>query len=113
MALHSSSEHEYVTDSEAMTRQRVAETTAGQLEERGIPLTGDESEEELALLAEAVEAFERAVARRGGDSYTNSPRSSEPDDTALVLPKQSRDESTTEYARRIRNTAERLETASE
>jgi hypothetical protein len=113
MALHSSSEHENAGDSEAVTRQRAAATTAGQIEERGIPLTGDESEEELALLAEAVERFERAVARRGGDSYTNSPRSSAPDDTELVLPKQSRDETTTEYARRIRNTAERLESASE
>ena len=92
----------------AASRYRAAATTAGQLEERGITLAGDESAEELAQIAEAVEAFEKALSRAGGDSYTNSPTSSQPDDPAMVLPTRSSGEPVGEYTRRIRSAAARL-----
>src|SRR5688500_12046233 len=61
-------------------RERVAENVAGQLRQRGADVRGDESEDELANLLTAVQRFERARSERGGDSFTNTPESTRPDD---------------------------------
>ena len=89
-------------------RARVARNVAAQLTQRGAGLTGDESPDDLVTLLEAVDRFEAARRARGGDSFTNSPDSSDPDDPELVLPRRQPDEDAGSYASRIRAAAERL-----
>src|SRR5689334_827131 len=57
-------------------RAAVREELAGRLAERGVELTGDESDEQVVRLLDAVEDFERARAMLGGDSMVNEPQSS-------------------------------------
>lgn len=78
------------------------------LEGRGVRLTGDETDEELADLWSAVDRFESVVEARGADTMTNTPESADPDDPALVLPERRAGESAAEYTRRIVEAARRL-----
>ena len=48
------------------------------------------------------------VEARGGDTFTNAPDSSEPDNPAFVLPERSAREPVAAYVRRINEAAERL-----
>ena len=89
-------------------RARVARNVADQLAQRGVDLTGGESPDELLMLLEAVDRFEAARRARGGDSFTNAPDSSDPDDPELVLPRRQPDEGADSYASRIRGAAARL-----
>jgi hypothetical protein len=84
---------------EEQTRAR--EHTEDILARRGILLTGNETDDELADLWSAVERFESLVEARGGDTMTNSPNSTEPDNPAFVLPERKARESAPEYTRRI------------
>jgi hypothetical protein len=78
------------------------------LARRGVLLSGDETDDELADLWSAVERFESTVEARGGDTMTNAPDSSEPDNPAFVLPERRARESAGDYARRILQAAEDL-----
>jgi hypothetical protein len=89
-------------------RERASDIARSRLRDREVPLTGEESSDELADILAAVEEFEAAVARRGGDSFTNAPDSDDPDDAEFVLPKRAVDEGAESYARRIRHTARKL-----
>jgi hypothetical protein len=60
-------------------------------------------------LLSAVEAFEAAVARRGGDSMSNAPDSADPENQAFVLPKRRGDEDIGDFTRRLHAEAARLE----
>lgn len=82
-------------------QSRAREHTADILARRGILLTGEETDEELADLWSAVEGFESMVEARGGDTMTNSPTSAEPDNPAFVLPERRARESARDYTRRI------------
>ena len=90
-------------------QQRAAESIAGWLVERDVVLTGAESDEQLVTLLDAVEAFERAVAERGGDSMTNALDSADPDFDAYVLPRRRDDEGADAYIDRVRKATEALE----
>lgn len=87
---------------------RAREHTEDLLARRGVLLTGDESDEELADLWSAVERFESLVEARGGDTMTNAPDSSEPDNPAFVLPERRARESAAQYTRRILEAAAEL-----
>lgn len=89
-------------------RRRTREELEARLRERRIPLTGDESDEEVLLILNAVETFEGRLAQLGEDSFVNTPESSQPDDAELVLPKRTDDEPAAVYAARIVAAAERL-----
>jgi hypothetical protein len=78
------------------------------LGQRGVLLFGDETDEELADLWSAVDRFESVVESRGGDTFTNSPDSSEPDNPAFVLPERAAREPVRAYVRRINEAAEAL-----
>jgi hypothetical protein len=80
----------------------------GQLAERGVIVRADDGGEALEELLSAVQHFERERARLGGDSFTNSLLSSDPDDPTLVLPRRENGESAADYAARVRRAAERL-----
>lgn len=85
-----------------------AETLAGQLEQRGVRLFGNEAPAELGDIADEVDRFEGAVAALGGDSMRNAPDSALPENPRLVLPRRHDDESVVRYAARINAATERL-----
>jgi hypothetical protein len=91
-------------EEQSRAREHAAEILAG----RGVLLTGDETNDELADLWSAVEHFESVVEARGGDTMTNSPDSAEPDNPAFVLPERKARESAGDYARRILQAASEL-----
>jgi hypothetical protein len=82
-------------------QERAREHAADILGRRGVLLFGDESDDELADLWSAVDRFEAMVEARGGDTMTNSPDSSEPDNPAFVLPERHARESAADYTHRI------------
>jgi hypothetical protein len=87
---------------------RAREHNLDVLGQRGVRLFGDETDEELADLWSAVDRFEFAVEARGGDTFTNSPDSSEPDNPDFVLPERKAGEPVAAYVRRILDAADRL-----
>lgn len=89
-------------------RERVRAELEGRLVESGVELSGSENEGQIVALVEAVEEFEMARSRAGGDSFVNRADSSQPDDPMLVLPRRRGDESADHYATRIRDAARRL-----
>lgn len=92
----------------AEERRRTREELESRLRERRIELAGDESDDDVMLIVNAVERFEGRVAQLGEDSFVNTPESSEPDDRELVLPRRFADESASAYAARVVAAAERL-----
>src|SRR5829696_3227859 len=86
--------------SEAEAR-RARENTIGQLSERNVLVFGDESNDDLADLLSAVELFEKKRFALGGDSFTNQPASSQPDDPEMVIPPRNDREPARSYIRRI------------
>jgi hypothetical protein len=82
-------------------QSRAREHAADILARRGVLLTGDETDDQLADLWSAVERFESIVEARGGDTMTNAPDSAEPDNPAFVLPERRARELAPDYTRRI------------
>lgn len=82
-------------------RDSVAAEVAARLRSRGITLTGAEEPGELADLLTAVERFEAAVERHGGDLMVDDLKSSQPDDRHFVVPRRDRGESIQAYIGRI------------
>jgi hypothetical protein len=78
------------------------------LGQRGVLLFGDETDDELADLWSAVDRFESVVEARGGDTFTNAPDSSEPENPAFVLPERRAREPVAAYIARILAAAEQL-----
>jgi hypothetical protein len=92
------------TEDQLRTRERVTDV----LGRRGVLLFGDETGDELADLWSAVERFESVVEARGGDTLTNAPDSSEPDNPLFVLPERHARESAVDYTMRILQAAAAL-----
>jgi hypothetical protein len=92
------------TEEQLRTRERVADVLA----RRGVLLIGDETGDELADLWSAVERFESVVQARGGDTLTNAPDSSEPDNPLFVLPERRSREPAADYTGRILEAAAAL-----
>jgi hypothetical protein len=91
-------------DEQSRAREHAAEILA----HRGVLLSGNESDDELADLWSAVERFESVVEARGGDTMTNAPDSAQPDNPAFVLPERKARESAGDYTRRILEAAAHL-----
>jgi hypothetical protein len=89
-------------------RQRVRDELESRLLRSGVALTGGESDDQIVALSNAVEAFETARARRGGDSMVNDPHSSRPEDDRFVIPVRRDDESVDQYLGRLRGATRRL-----
>lgn len=99
------------SDLEREERRDVANEIAGRLRNRGIHLTGRETDEELVRVLDAVERFEATVARRGGDLMVDEPvsgdRPIQPDDRRFVLPRRHERESIHAFIDRIAEATER------
>ena len=84
---------------------RVMLGTADRLRQRGVSLTGRESSDELVSLLDAVEEFELAVERRGGDLMMDEApegKTPQPDDVHFGLPRRGERESAPDYLIRIK-----------
>jgi len=92
----------------AEQQARAREHNLDVLGQRGVLLFGSETDDELADLLSAVDRFESVVEARGGDTFTNTPDSSEPENPEFVLPERRAREPVAEYVRRILEAAERL-----
>ncbi|NUO62549.1 MAG: hypothetical protein HOQ11_03805 [Gemmatimonadaceae bacterium] len=87
---------------------RAREDLASQLERRDVPLREDDTADTLVRVLEAVESFERAVEKAGGDLMNNQLRSRDPENPAFVLPRRGEDEGASAYADRVRAAAARI-----
>lgn len=92
----------------AEQQARAREHNRDILAQRGVRLFDTETDDELADLWSAVDRFESVVEARGGDTLTNAPDSSEPDNPDFVLPERELRESVGAYVQRIRAAAEKL-----
>ena len=81
----------------------------GRLSQKGIDVSADEDPSQLADLLSAVERFENAVIKRGGDLMVNMPTSTDPQDPAFVIPQRKGDETLGDYTRHISEAAAMLE----
>lgn len=86
-------------------RRNVANEIESRLRNRGVHLTGRESDDDLVRVLEAVERFEKVVERAGGDLMVDEPVDGdapiEPDDRRFVLPKRSSNESVDTFITRL------------
>lgn len=89
-------------------RRHATDIIEAQLRQRGIRIVGDESSEDAADLLSAVERFENAVEALGGDRFVNDPRSHDPENKRMVIPRREDDESARAYTARILEAASRL-----
>jgi hypothetical protein len=90
---------------------RAAAHTRDVLVQRGVRVSDADDPDRLASILEAVERFEGVVRARGGDSFLNSPRSSEPENPDWVIPVRGEGESAEAYIHRIDEAIGRLRSA--
>jgi hypothetical protein len=93
-----------------MARSNAAAEVIDRLRKRGIALTGTEKNEDLANVLEAVERFEAAVEKHGGDLMVDDLKSVQPDDRHFVLPRRTANEALRAYIGRIEEATARLRT---
>jgi hypothetical protein len=85
----------------AEERHGVRQEMEGWLRSRAVTLTGEESDDGIARMVDAIERFEDAVVAAGGDLMVDTPESSRPEHPGLVLPRRGDDEAADQYADRI------------
>ncbi len=94
------------TDSDRAELRRNTEDVVGRLAERGINVSPNEHPEQLVRLLDAVEDFEAAVQRAGGDLMVDEPVGDkpvrQPDNAAFELPRMRADESIDQYMERLK-----------
>jgi hypothetical protein len=95
--------------------QRVTEEIVGRLAGRGIRTTAEDAPDEIVRLLDAVEEFERAVQRKGGDLMVDEPigaaSADEPDNRSFVLPTRNEGERIREFIDRMADARARAERA--
>ncbi|HSA57221.1 MAG TPA: hypothetical protein VLE53_16025 [Gemmatimonadaceae bacterium] len=84
--------------------QRVSADVADRLRDRGVTILPSDTPEDIAILLDAVEAFERAVQEQGGDLMLVEPVSgyaTDPDTSPFVLPQRAGREPVPDYLARL------------
>ncbi len=82
-------------------RKSAATEITGRLFQKGIDVSDSEDPSTLADLLSAVERFEAAVEKRGGDLMVNTPSSSDPQNPDFVVPAKEAGETLDAYIGRI------------
>lgn len=90
---------------------RAMANAAARLRRRGVSLTESETSSQLVRLLTAVEDFEQAVERSGGDNFINAPGGEDPENPNFVLPSRRADERVDSYIGRIESATERIDRA--
>ncbi len=78
------------------------------LDQKGVHLDARGTDAEVADLLSAIDEFEAAVEKAGGDLMVDSPDSSEPERPEWVLPHPHDDESVAVYTGRVQRATTRL-----
>lgn len=78
------------------------------LYQKGLVVPGDAPSDDLADLLSAIEQFEAAVVKDGGDLYVDSVDSSQPERPDFVLPHMHDNESVAAYTKRVQAATARL-----
>lgn len=84
--------------------QRVSAEVADRLRDRGVTIRSSDTPEDIAVLLDAVEAFERAVQEAGGDLMVVEPVSVQqtaPDASPFLLPLRRENEPVESYLERL------------
>lgn len=89
-------------------REALHEELVSRLHQKGLMLSGDASDADLADLLSAIEQFEAAVEKAGGDLFVDSLQSSEPERPEWVLPRMRDDETVRDYMNRVNEATARL-----
>jgi hypothetical protein len=89
-------------------QDRAAAELRARLEARGVSVAPGDSGDDLANLDDAVERFDRAVERAGGDLMVDALPSHEPHEARFVLPARAADEAAGAQIDRIGAAAARL-----
>lgn len=89
-------------------REALHDELVARLHQKGLMLAGDASDADLADLLSAIEQFEAAVVKAGGDLFVDSLQSSQPERPEWVLPHMRDDESVRGYTTRVNDATERL-----
>jgi len=89
-------------------QRRAREELEDRLRDRGIHIHPRDGDEAVADLLDSVERFEAVVESRGGDLLVDRIGSSQPDDTAFVLPMRGLEEGVTDYRLRVEAATDRL-----
>jgi hypothetical protein len=90
-------------------RARVREELEGRLLQRGVFLSGAESDEQIVMIVDALEAFDTRRMQLGGDSMVTARDPSRPPDERMAPPARRDDESVDQFVRRVREAADRLD----
>lgn len=90
-------------------RKGAATEITGRLLQKGVDVSDTEDPAVLADLLSAVERFESAVQKRGGDLMINSPESTDPQNPDFVVPSKKNSEALEAYIRRIDEATARLD----
>jgi hypothetical protein len=102
--------NDVATPSDREALENASTAIRNRLTTRGVRLLGDEGANDLVQILDAVERFEIAVERRGGDLMIDEdpegrPYVAEPDDPRFVLPVRRDDETVSQYVQRIDSAA--------
>lgn len=89
-------------------REALHEELVSRLHQKGLMLSGDAPDADLADLLSAIEQFEAAVEKAGGDLFVDSLQSSQPERPEWVLPHMRDDETVRDYTNRVNEAAARL-----
>ena len=89
-------------------REALHEELVSRLHQKGLMLSGDASDADLADLLSAIEQFEAAVEKAGGDLFVDSLQSSQPERPEWVLPRMRDDETVRDYMNRVNEATARL-----
>ena len=98
--------NDVTTPSDREAFENASAAIRNRLTSRGVRLVGDEVANDLVQILDAVERFEIAVERRGGDLMVDEDPAgraevAEPDDRRFVLAVRRDDESVAQYVQRI------------
>lgn len=89
-------------------REALHDELVSRLHQKGLMLSGNAPDADLADLLSAIDQFEAAVVQAGGDLFVDSLQSSEPERPEWVLPHMRDDETVDAYTRRVNHATERL-----
>jgi len=89
-------------------REALHEELVSRLHQKGLMLSGDAPDADLADLLSAIEQFEAAVEKAGGDLFVDSLQSSQPERPEWVLPRMRDDETVRDYMNRVNEATARL-----
>ena len=89
-------------------REALHDELVSRLHQKGLMLSGDASDADLADLLSAIEQFEAAVEKAGGDLFVDSLQSSQPERPEWVLPRMRDDETVRDYMNRVNEATARL-----